>query len=146
MDYYVRRGGKVSGPIDQEALHARAGRGAIVESDELSHEAGGPWMTAGAVAWLEFKAATPSPEQMKSLRTWLVLSLCANALLLSVALYAFNRQPRITLTPPGRQPFTVTVTDEFLQRLSIDAGHARDQAERAWQMHVEEQKRLAPEH
>lgn len=143
MDYYVRRGGKITGPIDQESLHARAGRGEVVATDHLSHTRSGPWFMAGDVDWLSFQAA---PARPWNLRKWLAISACANAILLAMTIYAFNRSPRVTISPPGREPFTVILTDELLHELSIEAGQAGAAAERAATRMMEELDRAAPDH
>lgn len=60
--YYVRRGAKVIGPFDATKLRELIARGQVVETDEFSQSAEGPWIT-GRQAPKLFPSAKPAALQ-----------------------------------------------------------------------------------
>ena len=70
MQYYVRRGGQISGPVEAEVLGQQAASGELTPADELSTSVDGAWTPAAqtppfAELW---PASTPvAPTQPQSL-------------------------------------------------------------------------------
>jgi len=70
MQYYVRRGGQTSGPVEADVLGQQAASGELTPADELSSSVDGPWTPAAQTPQFAelWPASTPvSPTQPQSL-------------------------------------------------------------------------------
>ena len=58
--FFIRRSGKVTGPVSYKAVKKGIGNGKLRETDEISTAAAGPWMPIGDIPQL--KEFIPAPE------------------------------------------------------------------------------------